>query len=365
MPAKTLRQPTGGIALDLSWSIVWIDQEPFRRSAADACRVAMMQLEEARAGWHRFEREDKPAFNRWRAREFGPLLSKAREVEVEIREKQALIHEVEMEMRRGFQDAATAYRRVKARRENSPEPIEEAPPPREQSSYRPMSDFEKETLFQEWVRKSLGTNPDIMDDAAYAESFEAFKTHMFRPPKVETPRSSYRKAPLPRPELEEELVEDNVPPVDARVKELYRRLVRRLHPDLRRDRQLPVSALWHEVQEAYQASDIARLELLLALSEIQSNHMSDATSLGQMQAVMRELERAITALEKSLLEAEREDAWNFARVGADADLRLRVERQLKHDFAIRSQRLELLTQTIAIWAAGPVANRQVMRGQAW
>jgi hypothetical protein len=41
----------------------------------------MARLERARIGWHRFERHDKPAFVRWRAREFGALLSKAREVD--------------------------------------------------------------------------------------------------------------------------------------------------------------------------------------------------------------------------------------------------------------------------------------------
>ena len=66
----------------------------------------MDRLEKARVVWHRFEREDKPAFVRWRAREFGTLLSQAREVEVRIRESQALVHEVEMEMRPKEKEAA-------------------------------------------------------------------------------------------------------------------------------------------------------------------------------------------------------------------------------------------------------------------
>jgi hypothetical protein len=37
---------------------------------------------------------------------------------------------------------------------------------------------------------------------------------------------------------------------EARFKEIYRILVRRLHPDLRADGDATVSALWHEVQEA-------------------------------------------------------------------------------------------------------------------
>jgi hypothetical protein len=346
--------------------LVLIDQGPLRETATGDCRIAMARLERARSGWHRFERKDKPAFVRWRAREFGALLSNAREVEVQIRDGQALVHEVEMEMRRGFQDAHSAYQRVMFRRSNpSAAPEEETEIPRngERLSQK-LSDFEKEALFQEWVQRSLGTNPDKMDDEAYSTTFEAFKSHMFRSP-LEEMRSenTSRRAPKARvarkAEREEEELGEEERRVDARVKELYRILVRRLHPDLRADANAAASALWHEVQEAYAASDVPRMEILLALSDIETNHVSNQTSVGQMRVVLAELERALRALEKSLLEAEGEDAWNFAQAGPSAELRLRVERELKSDLAARTMHLEVLTKTIAEWARGPIANRKV------
>src|SRR3982751_4225311 len=83
--------------------IVPVEQESLRETTAAQCTGAKARLERARRQWHHFERKDKPAFVRWRAREFGALLSKAREVEMQIRDSQALVHEGEMEMRRGFQ----------------------------------------------------------------------------------------------------------------------------------------------------------------------------------------------------------------------------------------------------------------------
>src|SRR5437762_2098153 len=65
--------------------IVWIDQAPLRANAAAECTDMMVRLEQARLGWHQFERQDKPAFVRWRAREFGALLSTARDVEDKVR----------------------------------------------------------------------------------------------------------------------------------------------------------------------------------------------------------------------------------------------------------------------------------------
>jgi hypothetical protein len=361
---RTARKPIAGSKNDSRGGscIVLIDQEPLREAAAADCTKAKTRLERARIGWHRFERKDKPAFVRWRAREFGALLSRAREVEVQIRECQALVHAVEMEMRRGFQDAHSAYQRVMFRRENpsaAGEDDDEAPREGEEAS-RKLSDFEQEALFQDWVKKSLGTNPDKMDDKAYSTTFEAFKSHMFKSPVEEPrPRHSYQAAGKGHitPEKPEE---EAAAPEDPRVKELYRILVRRLHPDLRADASAAVSELWHEVQEAYAAADVAHMEILLALIDIESNNTGAQTSIGQMRAVLTELERALRALEKSVSEAEGEDAWNFAQSGPNSDLRLRVQRQLKSDLAARTIRLEVLTKTIEAWARGPIANRKIM-----
>ena len=343
-----------------------VDQGPLRRAAAGDCSDAMARLEKARAGWHRFEHKDKPAFARWRAREFGPLLSQAREVEVQIRDAQTLIHEVEVEMRRCFQDPHAAYQRVMFRRAN-PSAAAEQDAARTRTggagAARKISEFEQEALFQEWVQKSLGTNPDKMDDEVYSTTFEAFKTHMFRSAPAEPRPENTQRAPARdnvRPELETEEPEEPDTAVDARVKELYRTLVRRLHPDLRADGSAAASALWHEVQEAYLASDVARMEILLALSEIGANPLSDDTSVAQMRAVAAELARALDALEQSLREAEREDAWDFAHTGPAEGLRARVERELKWELARRTSRLEVLTTTIADWANGPVANRRLV-----
>ena len=348
--------------------MVRIEQESLRESAAAECTNAKARLERARLRWHHFERKDKPAFVRWRAREFGALLSKTRDVETQIRDAQTLVHEVEMEMRRGFQDAHSAYQRVMFRRENpsvATDDEETEGPQEERGVAGKLSDFEKESLFQDWVKRSLGTNPDKMDDEAYSTTFEAFKSHMFRgAPEEPRVRNVRKPRAQTRIEIEEEEVAEEEEAKDARVKTLYRVLVRRLHPDLRDDASTEVSGLWHEVQEAYGAGDVAHLEILLALIDIESNGTSAQTSVSQMRATLAELERATRALEKSLLEAAGEDAWDFAQRGPNEDLRLRLERQLKADLAQRSLRLDVFTKTIAAWAHGPIANRKVMTARA-
>jgi hypothetical protein len=336
----------------VTWQVVSIDQGPVRRAAGADCSAAMGRLEELRKAWSRFEREDKPSFVRWRAREFGPLLSELREVEARVRDREALVHEVEMEMRRGFYDPQSAYRRVMFRRENPGTLPDEAPQSRSKRQAGEevkLTEFEQEALFQEWVRKFIGTNPDKLDDTAYTATFEAFKSHMFRSRPPEPPPSpNFQRAERERRRKGEE--EPEAVAIDPRVKELYRLLVRRLHPDLRADGSATVSSLWHEVQEAYAATDIAHLEILLALSDIESDQFSDQTSVAQMRAVLVEVERAVFALEDSLRQARNENAWNFARTGAGPDLRAEVERELQANLRRRSERLSLLEQTIGEWS---------------
>lgn len=347
--------------------IVLIDQNPLRAAAGAECSAAMASLDEARAAWHRFEREDKPSFARWRARQFGPLLSRTRDVEVQIREREAVVHEVEMEMRRGFYDPHSAFERVMSRRGDPSASAPEEPEPRQNTRApedRSFSEFEKEALFQEWVQKFIGTNPDKLDDEAYTTTFEAFKSHMFRSRPPEAPRTdNFRRAEEER-RREPAAEEPSPSPVDARVKELYRQLVRRLHPDLRADGNAAASALWHEVQEAYAATDVAQLEILLALSDIESDRFSKQTSVSQMQAVLAELQRALFALEDSLRQAREDDAWNFARSGETSGLRIRVERELKANLQMRSNRLTVLEQTIAAWSRPSAASRCSAREQS-
>ena len=358
MPGKSRKGREAKRTSFVAWQVVAIDQEPLRRAAGAECSAAMGQLEKLRKVWSRFEREDKPSFVRWRAREFGPLLSELREVEGRVREKEALVHEVEMEMRRGFYDPQSAYQRVMFRRDNPGVMADDAPQPRSRrlAGEEPkLTEFEQEALFQEWVRKFIGTNPDKLDDKAYSTTFEAFKSHMFRGKTHEPPPSqNFRRSEQERRRAVEE--EPTPAVVDLRVKELYRLLVRRLHPDSRADGSATVSALWHDVQEAYAATDVAHLEILLALSDIESERFSDQTSVGQMRAVLAELERATFALEDSLRQARDENAWNFARTGARPDLRDEVERELRANLRRRSERLNLLQETITQWAGPPRRN---------
>ncbi len=345
------------------WTIVLIDQEPIRRKTADNCQREMKRLEKARADWKRFEQEDRPAFERWRAITFGPLLSALREVCGKIQEKEALIDEVEGEMAmRGWRDYGMAYQRLRIEKEQARARAERAAQRAsghredegddgERSEFRnggesageenPFADLEDEMMFDDFARVVMGIDPDRLSDAAYERMFAEFKK------KVLGQQEHWEREQEALPNRESAAAEERGGP--SRLKELYRILVRRLHPDMRADSDPDVSALWHDVQEAYATGNVERLEMLLAFTDMQAESVGEQTTVSQMLAVLKEIRSSLHALLRTLSGAKREMAWDFARNTNRAPLEGKLRKQLERDIAAREQHLKELESFIGSW----------------
>jgi len=324
----------------------------------------MARLEKARAEWKRFDHEHKPAFGRWMAGTFGALLSRQREVEALIREKETLIEEVERELRFDRSgDERSAYARVQRRRAQPPSREasggDASPPPREEDPRfagrrrDDLSEMELQFLFDDFLL-FMGMNPDRMSDRQYERMFAEFKAKLrAQAEPEEEPEAEARSKPRRHIEL------DPVPekPGPSRIKEIYRLLVRRLHPDTRADSDAAVSALWHEVQEAYEDENLERLEMLLALTDIQSNATGE-TSLFQMRSVLAELRAACNAIQRNLRDAKKDAAWNFVGRKDRAALEIHLRSELEANLAHHEDQLWSLEKIIESWSSPPPARQR-------
>lgn len=335
--------------------IVLLDQRPLRRKAASECSQAMARLEKAKADWKRFQQEDQAAFSRWVASTFGALLSQVREIEATVRAREALVQEVEMEMMfGGARSPRAAYGKVQHRRDNpQPEadPQSAPPPPRgeeesfEDGPFGGLPEFEQEMLFEDFLRVVMGMNPDRMNEKKYEQMFADFKANVFGQERPEP-------APAPTPQ-----------PEHSRLKELYRLLVRRLHPDTKADNDTAVSVIWHEVQEAYSDGNVERLEMLLAMTDLQANATGEHTSLSQMRSVLAELRRSFNALQRNLRAAKKDPAWNFCGLADRSALEKRVRSELESRFQWHEGLLQTLDAQIARWSAPPKARKKPVTSQ--
>jgi hypothetical protein len=181
-------------------------------------------------------------------------------------------------------------------------------------------------------------NPKQMSKAAYARMFAEFEKEFFG------------TSPEPKPIRSQPQEKQPADPEAARIKEIYRILVRRLHPDTRADGDSTVSAIWHDVQEAYEARNLDRLETLLALTEMESGAEEGQASLSRMRGALSELNRALRAIQRSLTEAKRDPAWGFRKNPYRGALEKRIRREMEESAAEQRAILADLKRILEEWS---------------
>ena len=344
------------------WALIVVDQEPLRRAAAGQCAECLAGIDQARADLARFEREDRPAFARWMAATFGQTMTDIRRLEVQYAEKAGLAEAIEMEMiLGGSQTHHEAYLVVMKRRERvargfAPEPEEE--PHAADASLADEDDdddmdrFRWADKFEEYCAQELGVNPEQLNRREYDALFKDFKRTL--PAKDAGPKPR-KAAPPPHAKAGSGVV-----PQEA-VKELYRRLVRRLHPDTRSDGDATVEEVWHEVQAAYADGNVERLEALLAFVNVREERFGPHTSLAQMRAVFADLVRTLHALRRSIAEARKTPAWNFTRTLDRVGLERQTRADLTRDLVRRRAELADITRVLENWTRTPIRSRAAKR----
>jgi hypothetical protein len=333
-------------------TLVVVEQEPLRKKALGDCRRLMKALEKKRETWRKFEEEDVPAFQRWMAHLFGALRTKIRETDEKLREKAAWVHEIDMEVAFTGCQRHTAYRRVKERFEAPPEARcgEES-----DSSEDP---FEEDPFREEGFDGEAGKDAKFNEDPGSRESFEAFVREVLFMDARGLPKAMYedlyRKY---RAEIEDEFgwdeEEETEIPRDVtreperggrmgeqRIKDVYRTLVRRLHPDVRADSDPQVGALWHQVQDAY----------------------ADST-LGQLRDVAEELRATSRAVQASIRKARKDIAWGFAKRQDREDLSRQMRADLEMELSVIRDELSYLERLLEKWSKPPrMRKRAASRG---
>lgn len=353
------------------WALIVVDQEPLHRAAAGQCDECLEAIEQARADLARFEREDRPAFEGWMAAKFGQARTELRTLEVQYAERAGLAEAIEMEMIfGGSQTHHEAYVVVMKRRERvaqgfAPEPEEEPSATASAADEEEDQDEEEDNemdrfmlaeKFEEYCGKKRGVNPEDLNRREYDALFKEFKRTL--PGKDAGPKPP-KAAPPPRAKAGASGAPKVAP--EARVKDLYRVLVRRLHPDTRADGDATVAEVWHEVQAAYADGNVERLEALLAFAEVSERHFGPDASLAQMRAVFADLVRTLQALRRNIAEARKAPAWNFTRMVERAGLERQTRADLTRDLVRRRTELADITRLLENWTRTPIRSRTAKR----
>jgi len=321
--AASVRRSPGSL-----WLLV-IDERPIRKAAFKAYEKAERQVARARIQVEAFEIGDLPAFTRWEAQIFGALMSQLREITVELGQKQMLLAQIKEEVFWTNCSRPTAYRRIMEAKNNpSPPP----PPDFDPSSGQSSADSERPKVFGD------SNFPPGFDIDAYDRMSQRRKNEVFE--EYEEAAFLYElvygiKAPDFEELLEHERrsrhgdMTDNEdahwssfnshastraqhppgPNID-RIKELYRTLVRRLHPDAGGAHTARERDLWQQVQDAYHARDLEWLESIAGRLDAVIDRGA-TLSIQLLRRMTTDLLDALHGLRSQISRHRRHPGWKF------------------------------------------------------
>lgn len=333
MPRRAPRPTTPGHTAYLAQAanqcraVVWVDGAQIRKKIKKDYEMARRKLADSRRVLDQFHHTDQPQYARWLNTHFGAWLTELRELNQKLAADEAIIFLVENEVMFGGGSHARAYQRV-MELHNHPEPV---PPPRDQAK-------------RSAERDSFAAGFDDEDEAdpleaMFDELFDAFGPGD-DPRDQGGPQAGRGAETAPPP-----------PPASRRLKELYRAVVRRLHPDSQREMTPQKTEWWHQAQAAYEAGDAEQLEVILTLCEMGESGTTAHTSAALLQRITAQLKSALREIKRQITQRRRDPAWNFSGRtdhGAMAD---QVQRELLGELSALRCRWRETQALMARWKA--------------
>lgn len=320
-------------------ALVFVESAPLRKTAAAEALALMKETERLRGELEAFERVAVPEFERWKAVQFGTLLTGLRETEARLQQTGSILENLharaffegispEEAYLREKADEAEAQRREAVRVEDEEIDGEEFT---EEEMARAMVD--------EFIREVFGLDPRDVPPNVYEEILRDFQC----PPRggpgaEEAEQRGPRPAATPRHAGPES-------PVEARLKELYRQLARRLHPDA--GGRGTTIGLWHDFQEAHGRGDVERLEILVAVTDLREGIDAVGSTLFHLREAAREFRRGVRALRQRLSAVRRSEAWKLWKGQDRTKLAQELRKKLHREHFQLQEKAKFLEQELA------------------
>ncbi len=294
-------------------ALIWIDGDPIRSKARKEYEKARRDLDKARVQIEKFQSQDMPAFGRWMNATFGQQLTETREITRQLAEQGALLAEIDDYMFVFGVGPGEAYAAVMHHRAH-PEEAPPQPPPRGGPG-GPRDPGGPGSFMDDDDEDESEADPDFdprSDEAIYEKFAKAFEQAFGQAPPPEF------RPPGPPPKRTK----------TASVKDLYRALVRKLHPDTQATMTPQKLEWWHEVQEAYADNDAERLEVILNLIEMSEGEPTAQTSVSLLRRIIARLKVSLREIKREVTARKQDPAWNFTTRGDRDVLAARVQREL-------------------------------------
>lgn len=155
---------------------------------------------------------------------------------------------------------------------------------------------------------------------------------------------------------------------DLQIKTIYRKLVRKLHPDLRAERDAKVSEswvekAWHQVQAAYQQNNFEALAHLEKMVSLRSKDLQSLT-VAEIKGSQVWLKEELKQLEKAQRQLRKLPSWGFSKLKDFRPLTLKLRKTFTdqiEEFAKKITELRSQHEVLARMAAKTKADTRVRK----
>lgn len=304
--------------------LLLIDNRPLQRAAWAEFHAARKRLEKASGELHRHEEVDMPAYESWLHRTFPTMITKLRQLGEEVFLKGQQVHSVQAMNYLTGRSLKKLWRDLKDR-EAHPEAYKDDPSEKEGMDQDFVDDDENdpwETLF--------GENGD--GRAKQADTSQKSKQSTSQRDEAETASRA------------------SAGPAAQAAKDVYRRLVQRLHPDRGGEWTPARQRLWHQVQQAWATGDVDWLIRLEVEWETANDLLGPSSPLSRLRIAIDELHAARRDIERKLRDYRGSFSWRFTLSEKNRHLlHRRTEENFRHDLRYLQSQLDYLNATIAAW----------------
>ncbi len=260
-----------------------IDEKPVRRKAINKCKYILKQFDKVTAEIEKYEQKDLPAFKSWMYRTFGLTLTNIRELCEEQQKIEDLINTIKFLIYYMDLSPNEAYQKAMELTEN-PEKI------------------------YEWFRQNKDEQDDYYTWADNNGSRQ--EDHEYR--NTENENQHDRREYQEYSKTEENCPENIEKTLDeTRLKDTYRQLAHKLHPDASINNNPRKYELWYRVQEAYQAGSVEELETLWATYDIRETRNYKNTPVSQILAIHENYKDDLRILRRKNRRYNKEKGWDF------------------------------------------------------
>jgi hypothetical protein len=332
-PAKTLGDARHLIRVDGKKIRSKIQSEYER--ATQSSRQCQEQLES-------FYSKDEPEYSKLYHARFGALLTESRELELKLHELQSLFDEVDtIYFLEGFSSRKKAYQAYLKRLEIAR---------KWQEKERARADQEQPDEEQEESGEDQGgRDKKNQEEWTFEDFLHEFFEHQRR---AQDERSRREAGPA-------DSRKKSSAGTNARVKQVYRQLVRKLHPDIHATPSPGQLELWHQTQEAYEQDDLQALEAILAMCEIEEKGTHLQASMSALMEIVKQHKKSLRKARSELREAKKTPAWGFAAASEMQKEALLLKRgeYLRSRISLLKGSIGKLEREIESWKQSPRAKK--------